>query len=67
LEVNGWPHKPKVGTKPHVAKQVEITDTIMGERHMLRRLQNAFISFLVIFHKDFRDEIQSIEGVMLRG
>jgi hypothetical protein len=33
---------------------------------MFKRLHNTFIYFLSYF-KDFRDEIQSIKGVMLRG
>jgi hypothetical protein len=33
---------------------------------MFRRIWNTFISFLS-FYKDFGDEIQSIEGIMLKG
>jgi hypothetical protein len=33
---------------------------------MFRRIKNTVISFLS-FYKDFRDGIQSTEGVMFRG
>jgi len=33
---------------------------------MFERIYNTFISFLS-FYKDFKDRIQSIEGVMLIG
>ncbi len=57
--------KPESRIKPMVPVQVGITKLQQG-RHMFRRMQNILISFLS-FYKDFKDKIQSIEGVMLRG
>ncbi len=54
---------PKVAAKPLVNVQVEIIKIVVEQPEGCIVLSFHFLSF----HKDFGDEIQNIEGVMLRG